>query len=96
MSKNGTLKAFEPAGFVARTNLFWVNGALFAFLPQRRIVPFQSNLVLPLRNVVLCHRNFVMRLRNFVLVHRNWACFEKTDDEVGVIWLVVLVFEVKG
>src|SRR4051812_28346467 len=26
----------------------------------------------------------------------NWACFEKTDDEVGVIWLVVLVFEVNG
>ena len=25
-----------------------------------------------------------------------WACFEKTDDEVGVIWLVVLVFEVNG
>jgi len=25
-----------------------------------------------------------------------WACFEKTDGEVGVIWLVVLVFEVNG
>ena len=25
-----------------------------------------------------------------------WACFEKTDDEIGVIWLVVLVFEVNG
>jgi hypothetical protein len=33
---------------------------------------------------------------DFTFNYCYWACFEKTDDDVGVIWLVVLVFEVNG
>jgi hypothetical protein len=77
VSKNWALKALEPAGFVAQTYLYWVDGAFIALMPQRRIVPFQNNLVLPLRNLVLSLRNFVLCLRNFVLCLRNFVLFHR-------------------
>ena len=90
MSQNGTLKAFDPAGFVAQTNLFLENGAFFALMPQRRIVPFQSNLVLPLRNlvvfhrnVVLCHRNLFVFRRNFVLLQSKGVLFRSKGVLAG-------------
>ena len=107
LSKNWALKAFEPTGFVAQTNLFWVNGTFFAFMPQRRIVPFQSNLVLPLRNLVLCHRNVVLFHRNLfvfqsnvVMSHRNFVLFQSTiflfQHSVVVLQNKGVLFQTKG